>query len=276
MTLHFNDGPIFVSLSGPAGVGKTTTANLIAPKLVRDDVHATMDTYVPVLYDHFSLAAPLHELVGVRRLTQGFDSKSRQLHGIFDIVYSILGITVDFEDLIELVYDLYDMDAGTTDDPKPRTYMQTAGDLVRKLDTDAFVNHVLRKANVLHDEAGKVADEFHNGRMPRHFVMISDARRTNEFAKLDQHNHIKIRMNASRQTLNERVMDRDGIVMTEEQWNHPTETEANGLGDDYFDFVIDTDDITSREQAIEVRRFMLECVGMAINDDNRYVELETA
>lgn len=259
-------GPLYVGFSGPAGSGKTSTANLIAPGGPR------LGGYQPVVFDHYYLARPIYDIVGIKRQTLGDDRDSRILYGLHDVVSELLGRRPDFEDLIELVYDLHAMDAGNEGDPKPRTFMQTVGDMCRSHYVDCFVDAVLRRAEAEYKDLDATYEAAELD-APINFVLISDTRRLNEFDKLaEQGNAIFIRLEASREVLEERLLERDGTVMTPEQWDHATEREANEIPKDRFDLVLNTDYLSLEGQATAVRNFLLEQVGFEIQN-KQYVKI---
>lgn len=256
------DAPIYVGFSGPAGSGKTSTANKIAgPGGVRS-------LGSPILFDHYFLAKPLYDIVSTKRMIEGEDAKSRKLYEIHDTVSEIIGRSVEYDDLVELVYDIYAMDAGLDGESKPRSFMQQVGDMLRGAYEDCFVDTVIRRSALQWaDTVNAVLDSDEPLPTPYNFILISDTRRLNEFNKLRaQQNCILVRLEASRETLNQRLIERDGHGMTEEQWNHPTETEANEVPKDWFDLVLDTNELSLNEQARAVRDFLIDMVGYAVVD----------
>ena len=80
-------------------------------------------------------------------------------------------------------------------------------------------------------------------------IIVSDVRFTNEAqAILKQPNGVLITFEASDETLKDRILKRDGVIMTDEQANHKSETEIEVLKD-LSTYVINTDSMSVEEQA---------------------------
>lgn len=251
---------IYIGLSGPAGSGKTVTANLLAPGGV-----LPLDHPITTVYQHHTLAAPIHEIVGIKRNTKGADSQSRIMYQLHDVLNDVIGASVDYDTLIETVYDFYAADAGESSDPKPRSFMQWVGDVCRSYDKDCFVDNLLRRSRRDYLQTQRDMMEVGLDSDPLMLVFVSDVRRINEFEKLRaQPKSVLVRFEASREVLSQRMLERDGLVMTPEQWNHPTEAEANDIDPSYFDIVIDTSDITIKDQASAVNSFLIGYLGISL------------
>lgn len=96
------DHPIVVGLAGPAGSGKTSTAEGI----IKSEGAMWSDTG-EVTWDHLYHAMPLYEYASIRLKTTGTDAKNRQLHMIHDLTQELLGARIGYDDMVELVYDIY-------------------------------------------------------------------------------------------------------------------------------------------------------------------------
>lgn len=248
----FSQGPIFVSLNGPAGVGKTTTAHLLAPSRAQ-----MLDHMPPVTYFNQILAAPIYEMVTTKRLIEGPDKKDRILYELHNTLDTLMARHIAYDDLVELVYDVYAMDAGSKDDPKPRTFMQTVGDMCRAVYKDCFVDAVIRQARLDYNRLTLEYAE-HENDPPLHFVIVSDTRYANEVERLrETGNFLLVRLEASPNTLNERLLDRDGVLMSPEELAHPTEQEWQTFPEDWFDLILNTDTLDLTEQALTVQEFLL-------------------
>ncbi len=254
--MDISTGPIFVGLSGPAGAGKTTTGNLVAPPVV---TYLDPDAAPPAQFRHVALAKPIYEMVTTKRVIKGTDRESRILYELHDTLNTLMARSIDYNDLVELVFDVFAMDAGTEDDAKPRTFMQTVGDMCRAGYQDSFVDYLIRRAQIDWGMENSEAED----ELGPYFVIVSDVRYLNEVERMrDTGNFVLIRLEASRAVLDQRILDRDGRVMTDEEWDHPTETQAKDFPDEWFDLVLDTDTLDPTEQALTVKNFLLEAVGL--------------
>jgi hypothetical protein len=240
------DYPIFIGFSGPAGVGKTLTAKSLAganTTYTYGDRNHLPDT----LWHHFWFALPLYDMVDIKTRTKGVDQESRILYGLHDIVNDVMMKRMPYEDMVELVYDLYTMPCRT--DGKPREFLQNAGTLCRSFDPDCFAEYIRRRvisawhADVYDYDIGDQA-------YPKHYNIISDVRMPNEAAMIhDQHNHLMIKFVASPEECARRLEERDGVSLTPKQAAHETENNYDAIPEDWFDFVIDTTGMSVEEQS---------------------------
>lgn len=260
----------YIGLMGPAGSGKTTTANILAPAGM-----LPLGENITTLYQHYTLAAPIYDIVGAKRNTEGRDSQSRIMYQLHDILYDLIGSSVDYDTLVETVYDVYAADAGTRDEAKPRTFMQWVGDVCRSHDADCFVDNMLRRAR--RDYTQTQRDLVEAG-LDDDFLMlafVSDVRRMNEIDKIKaQPRSILVRLEAPMDVLNDRIVDRDGRPMTADQWGHATEQEANQIDPALLDVVIDTSNVTPAQQANMVNDFIKGCLGVELSNPIEKVRLK--
>src|SRR5688500_15815323 len=253
--MHSIEQPIiYIALSGRAGSGKTTTGRMLSP-----DQPIYMDGAFPSrLWSHNILAAPIYEMVSTKRLTQGFDQDNRILYNLHDILADLLQRSLSYDDFIEFVYDVHSMDAGKEEDPKPRSFMQEIGDKARAVYEDCFVDSLIRKARrSAADEARRYTD---NGMDPPFYIcVVSDCRYLNELKALDNAGSIiNVRLEVSKTVADQRIIERDGVPMTTEQWNHPTETQLYAaLKEEDFHLVINTDELTEKEVARTIYDYVL-------------------
>lgn len=245
--------PIIVALAGSAGVGKTSTAD----KLVENGV-LTKTKKSPFVWDHLFFAAPIYEMVTVRTKTQGSDSQDRILYGLHDIVHSLMQRNCGYEDLVELVYDLAAMECNVADGQKPRTFMQRAGDLCRDLWMDCFPARAIKQIYTMHRKLIDEWDAKEEDYVP--FVsVISDLRFQNEIDLIrEQPNGFVVKLDASKEALNERLIQRSGKPLTDEQWNHPSEAQLRSIPDDKFDLIIDTNTLNLEAVAETINDFLVE------------------
>lgn len=238
-----NDSPIIIGLSGQAGTGKTSVAEGIVPKGRLNIENSNF------IWDHIFFALPLYELASIRTTVRGLRQKERQLYAIHNVVYDLyggspIGNIPDYDDLVELVYDIYSLPIEY--DIKPRSFLQKAGDLCRSLDPDCFANWAIRKAKKMQlDYINSLSEDSEN--LP-FIVIISDVRFMNEAKAIKSaDNSILINFTASEKVRHERLFGRDGYSMSDEQKSHSSENEIH-LVQELSDVIIDTDNMNVEQQ----------------------------
>jgi len=240
------DYPIVIGLAGKAATGKTSVAEKIVPKAEVSPVANH------IKWDHIFFALPLYDLASVKKNSLGFRQKDRQLFSIHEIIYDIygsnaLGTIPDYESFHQLVKDVYNLPI-EPEDMKPRSFLQKAGDLCRAYDEDCFAKWGVLKANKLFRSHMKTP-EHEDQDMPM-AVIISDVRFVNEAKKiLSQPNGLVICYEASDDVRIERMMKRDGYIMTAEQMNHRSEQEIDLIKEN-ASAIINTDNLNIAEQAL--------------------------
>ena len=237
--------PIIIGLAGKAGSGKTSVAEEIVPK------GSFSTTKYGVNWDHIFFALPLYELASIRKSIKGFNENNRQLFAIHDVLFDIyggssLGIVPDYEDFISRVHKIHSLPI-EPEGVKPRSFLQKAGDICRDGFEDCFAKWGIIKSSKLHQRFSKSLEE-DSEELP-FAVIISDVRFVNEAeAILKQPNGVIVFYDASQDTLNERLMKRDGKTMSQEQMLHKSEQEVN-LVKDMATIKIVTDNMTIEDQA---------------------------
>ncbi len=276
--MHVTEWPVIIGLSGSAGVGKSVTANTLATPGMD-----YLDNIRPIVFTNVTLAEPIYEIVSIKRHIKGSDPedvRSRIMHEIHSVLDTTLNKYPSYDDVVELVYDIYHMDAGTIDDPKPRTFMQEVGDMCRDLYEDCFIDAALTRiqkdfTRFRHDyveilERKELAKEDTSEMVsPVYVALISDVRRTNEVKRMrTRQNSALVRLSASPEVIRQRMYERDGFIMDDKQLVHPTETEANGWPEDFFDFILDTDKLTIEDQALSVYDYVIQnyATGVRVNN----------
>lgn len=251
MNINFEDDqPIIIGLSGKAGSGKTSVAENIVPK-------GAIETFkYGIKWDHIFYALPLYELASSRRNIMGSKEESRKLYAIHEVLFDIFGSSSignipDYEDFIEMVYDMYSLPI-EPEGTKPRSFLQAAGDLCKQFDVNCFSNWGIRKAKSIYKN---YLNEFYtsqnasNSQDPTPMaIIISDVRYENEAKKiLEQPNGIVICFEANNNTLNERLFKRDGKLMEPQHAAHSSEQHIDDIMN-YATAVIDTNNMTVDEQ----------------------------
>lgn len=240
------DYPIVIGLAGKAATGKTSVAEKIVPKAEVSPIANH------IKWDHIFFALPLYDLASVKKNSLGFRQKDRQLFSIHEIIYDIygsnaLGTIPDYESFHQLVKDVYNLPI-EPEDMKPRSFLQKAGDLCRAYDEECFAKWGVLKANKLFRSHMKTP-EHEDQDMPM-AIIISDVRFVNEAKKiLSQPNGLVICYEASDEVRNQRMMKRDGYIMTPEQMNHRSEQEIDLIKEN-ASAIINTDNLNIAEQAL--------------------------
>jgi len=243
--------PIIIGFAGRAGSGKTSVAEHIVPKgsinVLKHDVK----------WDHLFFALPLYELASARRNIMGINQQSRTMYAIHDVLYDLFGGSPianvpDYESLVEMVKFIDSMPI-EREGVKPRTFLQVAGDVCRAFDSDCFTNWAIRKSKLIYRSYIKDFNENNNSDFDNEpnpmAIIISDVRFLNEAeAILSEPNGVLITFDASDETLNERIMKRDGKPMSQEQLSHKSESFIDQIKN-ISTYVINSDNMTIEQQA---------------------------
>jgi dephospho-CoA kinase len=136
---------------------------------------------------------------------------------------------------------------------KPRTFLQKAGDICRQDYPECFAHWAIIKSNRLYNQFCNENDDIDNSKMA---IIISDVRYPNEAAAIQkQPNGIVICFDASEETLNNRLLKRDGQLPTKVQSEHASE---NGIEQvkKMADIVINTDDMSLEDQTFNTLKIL--------------------
>jgi dephospho-CoA kinase len=245
--------PIIMGISGLAGTGKTSVAETIVPK-------GRIAQKSELTWDHIFFALPLYELASIKLNVRGLRERDRQLYEIHSVLYELyggspIGDVPDYNDLIELVHAIHALPI--EEDRKPRSFLQKAGDLCREIRPDCFATWAVNKSKQLHRDYLRITAEED---VTPFIVIISDVRFVNEAKTiLKQENSVLVNFSASDQIRFERLMGRDGYLMSEEQRQHRSENEMD-LIKDLAHVVIDTDYMSIEDQSLETISYMKERV----------------
>lgn len=246
MLKKINDqNPIIIGLAGKAGSGKTSVAEHLVPKGSIDSSMYGMK------WDHIFYALPLYELASIRRSIKGLNEKNRQLYAIHDVLYELyggspIGHMPGYDDLVERTKEIHSLNI-EPEGMKPRTFLQKVGDICRDGFEDCFAKWGISKANKLYNSYCRSLLEDEE-KLP-FAVVISDVRFLNEAEQiLKQPNGIVICFDAEQNTLDDRILKRDGKLMSEEQKNHKSEQEME-MVKNIATYIIETDNMTVEQQA---------------------------
>lgn len=255
--INYNkDYPIVLGLAGKAATGKTSVAEKIVPK------GSVSVASTGMAWDHIFFALPLYELASIKRTILGTDKEKRQLFAIHEVLFDIFGGNAmgnipHYEKFTDLVYTIYHMDIAP-EGIKPRTFLQKAGDYCRQYDPDCFATWGVDKAKKIY-RSYMSSESYEENENPM-CVIISDVRFLNEANKiLQQPNGVVICFDASDEVRNERLIGRDGSLMSDEQKSHRSEKEID-LIKDIADVIIDTDLLSVEEQTSKT----IECINLLV------------
>jgi cytidylate kinase len=237
---YYSEYPIIIGLAGKAASGKTCVAEQIVPKASI----ASVDT--SIIWDHIFFTLPLYEIAAIKKTALGHRQKDRQLFSIHEVLFDLfggnaLGNIPDYKHFTDLVEQLCSMPI-EPEGTKPRSFLQKAGDLCRVYDPEVFAKWVIYKASKMHRKI--VSAEGYEDNPKPVGIIISDVRFKNEAERiLNQPNGLVIYFEASDETRNERMIKRDGRLMTFEQASHRSEQECNLVKELASDIIV-TDDLS--------------------------------
>jgi cytidylate kinase len=245
--------PIIIGLAGKAGSGKTSVAEQIVPK-----GSIAINKY-GLKWDHIFYALPLYELASIKKNTQGHNEKSRKLYAIHETLYEIFGSSPlanvpQYHDLVKMVDEIYNLPI-EPEGVKPRTFLQKAGDICRDFDPECFCKWGIRKSQLIYRnyirDFYKDIEDFSDQSTASMAIIISDVRFKNEAEIiLDHPNGFVVCFDASQETLDERILKRDGKLMSSDQSNHKSESFINDIMQ-VASCVINTDNLSIEEQTEE-------------------------
>jgi dephospho-CoA kinase len=247
-----NGQPIILGLAGKAGSGKTTVAEQIVPK------GAIESSQGSIKWDHIFYALPLYEMASIKKNIVGHNEKPRKLYALHETLFDVYGGSAignipSYEVLIEKVKQIYGMPI-EPEGIKPRKFLQNAGDICRDFDPNCFANWAIIKANKLYRQFAKQNED---ADYESNFgVIISDVRYANEAKSiLKQPNGFVLVFDAEEETLNNRILKRDGKLMSEDESSHSSESQIEEIKN-IASAVIKTDLMSIEDQALETINYI--------------------
>lgn len=247
MNKYVKGHPIILGLAGKAGSGKTSVAEAICPKgSVQTNTNG-------IVWEHIFHALPLYELASIKKNIKGYNSDSRKLFSIHEVMYEIygksaLGMIPHYESFVSKVQEIHNLPI-EPEGVKPRTFLQKAGDICRDGYAECFCLWVIFKSGELYRKNIRDFLKENIDEDTPVCVIVSDVRFLNEAKSiLKQPNGFLITYEASDDTLRDRIFKRDGIYMTDEQLNHHSEKEID-LVKEVSTFTINTDNLSIEDQA---------------------------
>jgi len=236
--------PIIIGLAGKAGSGKTSVAENIVPKGSIESLR------YEIKWDHIFYALPLYEMASIKKNIQGFNQKRRRMYAIHEVLFDLYGGTSlgeipEYEELTSMVESIYSMPI-EPEGTKPRDFLQKAGDLCRSFSPDCFARWaIIKSSKIYRSYLSQLKEDEDSYPM---IILVSDVRYPNEAQHiLKQPNGFVVCYDASVDTLNERLMKRDGKLMSPEHSSHASE---NGIDEikNMATIVINTDNMSLDEQ----------------------------
>jgi dephospho-CoA kinase len=263
---HFDPTqPIVVGLCGEAGAGKTTSAQIMSRPVdipVIDEDDNTVQRYLA--WEHLFFAMPIYEMHAIVTKTQGDDRANRVLYQLHDVLHSVMNSNISYDDLVELVYDVYHMPVNL-EAVKDRTWLQQVGtELCRAHKEDCFIDWMSRRFRSLFLENKTLFPDALTT-----VIVVSDARMRNEIELIRDHpNGVLFKLLVSPEAQEQRLSQRDGVSLTKAQANHPTERQLSSIPDNWFDYIIDTDVMDVKHQGL----YLKELVEKAIIDRTELID----
>lgn len=236
-----------IGFAGKAGSGKTSVAEAIVPKGSFDSVK------YGAKWDHIFFALPLYEMFSAKKNIEGHNKESRIKYAIHETLFDLygrspIGIIPDYDDLILKVNEIYNLKIDSSES-KPRDFLQKAGDICRDGFPDCFSRWAVRKANSIHLQYLSSLEEEEEEKP--FYVIVSDVRYPNEANSiLYTVNGKVIYFDASQETLNDRLLKRDGQLMSAKQSSHSSEQSLAEVKD-LANIIINTDDMSVEDQVQE-------------------------
>jgi len=263
MTISYKeDYPMIVGFAGKAGSGKTSVADSICPK-----GSIGLSNSSSILWQHIFYALPLYELASIKKNTKGINEESRRLYAIHNVLYDLyggspIGFVPAYKDLVQMVLEIESLSI-EPEGTKPRNFLQKAGDVCRSHRATCFSDWAIMKSSKMY--RGYRSSLMEDEECLPFAVIVSDVRFQNEADSiLKQPNGIVIVFDASDETLNDRIIKRDGKPLSEEQKNHHSEKQID-LIKQKATYVLNTDDMSLEEQSLSTLNLItniLEKVGV--------------
>jgi len=278
--------PVVLGLGGGSGAGKTVTANGFAPA---GRVARAWYEEPTISWDHLYYALPLYRMATVRQTVEGDMAYDRMAYEILQVLLEVFGTSPlygapDFNDLVQFAYEITEFPCPR--EGKPRAFLQQVGtEMMRGHDEDVWIKWMDRKIKkdfqsfTAEQEAAENRRELletpspnctcdpsePNNRydfQPYYGVVISDCRFKNELQYVRDHpNGVLIKLTASPGVIEERQIKRDGFAMETTHKAHSSETELTSVPDDWYDDIINTDNLSIKDQIVHVQQIVTNFTG---------------
>lgn len=263
--------PIIVGLAGQALTGKTSTGNAFAPL-------GFAGGYDGIFWSHEYFSHPLYRMAGILQKVSGDHAFDRKLYEVYDILADLFNRNPlygapPWDSLIELTRKVATFPV-PPEGEKARTFLQKVGSWCRDIQRDCFVDTTLRlvKSNCRHFyyELDRKEEMFtidarteqSYTEPTRYGAIISDVRYRNEADKiLAEPQGILVKLTAREDIRNQRALERDGRLLSDEQKNHESELGIFDIPDDLCTAVVDTSDLSVPAQFVAVKKVIYNQVG---------------
>lgn len=248
------NSPIIVGLSGNAGVGKTITARGMAKQGI-----VGIEESSRLIWDHSFFALPIYEFASIRRDIEGESRVQRQLYETMKTLLKMFPSPIygapHFNILVDLTQHIVNAPISLNSDDKPREFLQLVGDLCREQKADVFAAYIER---LFKSRGAEMLSEYPDY---EYIMLVSDLRYPNEAEMImKQERGLVIKLEASDEVRQERLIKRDGKPMTSEQSAHSSEQFVNITP---FDISLDTDNLSVEDQILDVRNMILNHFNLA-------------
>jgi len=242
--------PIIIGLAGKAGSGKTSVAEYLVPK------GCIQTTAGNIKWDHIFYALPLYEMASIKKNIKGEKEQSRKLFALHEVIYDIygnssLGNIPDYDRFIQLVHDINNLPI-ETEGVKPRAFLQKAGDMCRSFDVNCFTSWAINRAKKIYrnttTNSENLIDVVNDNVVA---ILISDVRYLIEANSiLQQPNGFVVYFDAAQETLNKRLIKRDGKLMATDEMIHSSERQVEQIKD-VASAIIDTNNLDLDQQILQ-------------------------
>lgn len=244
-----NEQPILLGLAGNAGSGKTVVANALSPpaQVVTEDNL--------IIWTKLSFADPIRRMATAKQKIKGDHAWSRQCYEIHEVISDLFRSNLTYDEVVDLVYEVANLPI-EDESQKPRTFMQYVGtDMFRKIDSDIWVKamkrSIQRSFSLLKKETDFVG------------IVIDDCRFINECNYFkSQSQGILIRFDVSPEVAQERLIARDKKYISPEEMSHISEQELKLVPNDQFDAIINTDNLSLKEQVAQTKQVINTILGI--------------
>ena len=230
---------VLIAFSGHMGAGKDAVSSIIVDKATGIWIH---DSFARALRGEVDWVIDM-----IKSSLTRYDAVINTVLGAGGVKYDARII----QDVVNALYD--DVRQGRVNDSGDRTdsvryaLQEWGTNLRRSVDPDYWVNKI--KTEII----GRLVSGVN--------VYLTDARFPNELDLVHDLGGLDVRLNVSLDAQAERIMLRDGIVVTDEMRSHSSETAADDYG--AFDLIVDTDGRDVDSVASEV----IEALGIIVEPD---------
>lgn len=262
------NSPIVLGLAGAAATGKTSAANILAPQTKIQFMG--QDNEVPsIVWSHLFFALPIYEMATARNNIEGAYARDRMRYSIHSTLVDLFGSSPlfgapSYTELVGMVEEIATLPF-PLDGSKPRSFLQRVGtEICRGWDENCFVKHMSRKIGSEYYRLEKEVEDLDNP--PFIGVVVSDVRFPNEADFIaNNRNGILIKLECDDDVRKARQEARDGFLMSEDHDSHASESSVDLIDPSLYTAVIDTTDLSIKEQVNQINRVVEQYTGAILN-----------